>query len=238
MTSRHARLDRFLSQRLQLPLRQIQRLLAAGRVQVDGQTCRNRQQRVGPFTRVSVDDQLLQDRQRCYLMLNKPAAVVSATTDPQHTTVIDLLGNAAAADLHLAGRLDYHSTGLVLISNDGQWTRRLSDPRYGIGKRYRVVLEKPLAPGYVQAFSEGIWFAYEGLTTRPARLTPIAEREALVELYEGRYHQIKRMFGHFDNRVLSLHREAIGPLTLDPTLQPGQWRSLTEAESQLLAVSH
>lgn len=230
MASRHARLDRFLSQRLGRSRREIQHLLAAGRVQVDQAVIRDGQLRVGPFSCVQLDAELLQANTARYLMLNKPAGVVSATRDGKHRTALDLLDEAVRGDLHIAGRLDFHSTGLLLLTNDGDWSRQLSAPENRVSKRYRVTLEKPLCEDYVHAFAEGMWFAHEGMTTRPAQLTIVSEHVAEVSLIEGRYHQIKRMFGRFRNRVLTLHRFAVGNLLLDPGLGEGASRALTEQE--------
>jgi 16S rRNA pseudouridine516 synthase len=230
MQSKHARLDRFLSQRLGQSRREIQHLLAAGRVQVDRAVTRDGQQRIGPFSTVQLDTELLQANQARYLMLHKPAGVVSATRDSRHRTALDLLDEELRGDLHIAGRLDFHSTGLLLLTNDGDWSRALSAPENRIGKRYRVTLEQPLGEEYVAAFAEGMWFAHEGITTRPAQLVIVSEHVAEVTLIEGRYHQIKRMFGRFRNRVLSLHRFAVGDLLLDPELQAGASRDLTAVE--------
>jgi 16S rRNA pseudouridine516 synthase len=235
MQSRHARLDRFLSQRLGQSRREIQHLLAAGRVQVDDSVTRDGQRRVGPFSRVQLDAELLQANQARYLMLHKPAGVVSATRDSRHRTALDLLDEGVRDDLHIAGRLDFHSTGLLLLTNDGDWSRALSAPENRIGKRYRVTLEQPLGDEYVSAFAEGMWFAHEGITTRPAQLVIVSEHVAEVTLTEGRYHQIKRMFGRFRNRVLALHRFAIGELTLDVALNAGGSRALSREE--VLAVN-
>jgi 16S rRNA pseudouridine516 synthase len=230
MTSKHARLDRFLSQRLGRSRREIQHLLAAGRVQVDGEPARDGQQRIGPFTKVQLDEELLQDNQPRYLMMNKPAGVVSATRDSKNKTVLDLLDEQAREGLHIAGRLDFNSTGLLLLTNDGDWSRQLSAPENKVSKRYRVTLEQPLSEAYVQAFAAGFWFEHEGITTRPAQLHILSEFVAEVVLTEGRYHQVKRMFGHFDNKVLTLHRFAVADLQLDPALEAGASRPLTAAE--------
>ncbi len=230
MTSRYHRLDRFLSQRLQISRSNLRLLLAAGRVQVNGEAERDRQRRIGPFDVVVCDGEILQANRPRYLMLNKPAAVVSATCDDHHPTVLDLLPNDQREGLHLAGRLDFNSTGLVLLTNDGDWSRQLSRPENRVRKHYRVTLEKPLTEEYVTAFAEGMWFEYEGIVTRPAELKIRSPFEADVWLCEGRYHQIKRMFGRFDNKVLTLHRLAIGNLVLDDSLKPGEWRELTASE--------
>jgi len=230
MTSRYHRLDRFLSNRLQISRSNLRLLLAAGRVQVNDEVERDRQRRIGPFDVVVCDGEILQANRPRYLMTNKPPAVVSATCDDHHHTVLDLLPKDQREGLHLAGRLDFNSTGLVLLTNDGDWSRQLSQPENQVRKHYRVILEKPLTEEYVAAFAEGMWFEYEGIVTRPAELSIRSACEADVWLCEGRYHQIKRMFGRFDNKVLTLHRLAIGNLVLDEKLKPGEWRELTASE--------
>jgi len=165
-----------------------------------------------------------------------PAGVVSATKDQHHQTVIDLLNCVDADNLHIVGRLDFNSTGLLLLTNDGRWSRNLTLPEKKVSKRYRVTLQYPITQAYVRAFAEGMYFSYENITTRAAKLYIINEYVAEVRLVEGRYHQIKRMFGRFNNPVLALHRIAVGNLMLDVTLLPGQSRSLTASELQVIAI--
>lgn len=228
--SNGARLDRLVSKQLGLSLRDVRALVAAGRITVDGAAASAISQLVDQFSRVTVNGQVLQDKHPVYVMLNKPAGVVSATSDARHRTVIDLLNREDARELHIAGRLDINSTGLVLLSNDGSWSRQLALPEQNVWKLYRVTLEQPLTRDYVDAFASGMYFDFEGITTRPATLKIISDYEAEVGLVEGRYHQIKRMFGRFHNRVLTLHRIAIGPVRLDPALAPGQSRDLRPEE--------
>lgn len=228
--SKRARLDRFISQQAGISRREVRTMLACGRIAVDGEPARAINQVINQFTRVTLDGQVLQDRTPVYLMMNKPAGVVSATRDEQHRTVVELLEDDNAADLHIAGRLDLNSTGLLLLTNDGRWSRWLSSPEQRITKRYRVTLATPLTPEYIEAFARGMYFDYEGITTRPAGLRILSDFEAEVELTEGRYHQIKRMFGRFRNRVLKLHRVAIGDVELDETLAPGQSRGMSGRE--------
>ncbi|TXS91910.1 pseudouridine synthase [Parahaliea maris] len=228
--SKRARLDRFISQQTGIARKDVRPLVARGRIAVDGQPARAINQVIEQFTHVSLDGRILQGATPIYLMMNKPRGVVSATQDEQHRTVIELLGEEYPGDLHIAGRLDLNSTGLLLLTNDGRWSRWLSSPEQRIAKRYRVTLARPLTPEYIEAFAQGMYFSYEGITTRPAGLKILSEFEAEVELTEGRYHQIKRMFGRFRNPVLTLHRVAIGELELDETLAPGQSRALSSQE--------
>ncbi|HEX5676400.1 MAG TPA: pseudouridine synthase [Alcanivorax sp.] len=227
------RLDRFVGQHNAQGRRSVRLLLAAGRVTVDGRVIRDGRHDVGPFTPVALDGEPLDVPRPAYWMLHKPPGCVSATRDRRHRTVLDWLEPADAEGLHLAGRLDFNSTGLMLLTNDGRWSRRLTDPRHKLPKVYWVRTEEPITAEYVTLFAAGLYFPYEGRVTRPAGLEILAEREARVTLYEGLYHQIKRLFGHFDNRVVALHRERIGPIRLDPSLAPGQYRALGADEIRL-----
>jgi len=225
------RLDRFLSNLPQLNRQAARQLLASGRVRVDGALVCDGLCEVSQFSRIEVDSELLQAGKAArYFMLHKPIGVVSATEHEQHRTVLDLLDEPDKADLHLAGRLDLNTSGLLLITNDGQWSRRLTEPRSRLGKVYRVKTEQPITPEYIEVFARGLYFAYEDLTTLPAELVILDSHSALLTLHEGRYHQVKRMFGHFQNKVTGLHRLSMGAIQLDPQLAPGQYRALTAAE--------
>ncbi|MBQ0719255.1 MAG: 16S rRNA pseudouridine(516) synthase [Gammaproteobacteria bacterium] len=230
MISARTRLDRFMSRQLGIKRQAIRPILAQGRVLVDGYVARDAQQSIHQFTHVSFDQRVLQNNQPHYVMMNKPKGVVSATKDQHHKTLIDLLERDDKEDLHIAGRLDFNSSGLILLTNDGRWSRQLSSPSNKIVKRYRVELEKPLTEDYIHAFAKGMFFDFEGITTQPATLKIISPYIGEVSLIEGRYHQIKRMFGRFQNKVLQLHRLSIGNLALDAELLPGQYRELSPAE--------
>lgn len=225
------RLDRFLSNLPRFNRKDVRLALIAGRVKVDGQTVANPHHNVREFSGVMVDDEVLQmAKAPRYFMLHKPPGCVSATVDPHHPTVLDLLDEPNKQELHIAGRLDFNTSGLMLITNDGQWSRRLTQPATKLPKVYLVQTEQDIGAHYAQKFAEGFYFAFENLTTQPAQLTVIDTHHARLSIVEGRYHQVKRMFGFFDNKVLSLHRESMGTLVLDPSLEPGQYRALSEAE--------
>jgi 16S rRNA pseudouridine516 synthase len=225
------RLDRFLSNLAQFNRQTARQLLVSGHVQVDGVVVCEGLYNVSQFSRIEVDNQLLQaGKPARYFMLHKPPGVVSATEHDEHRTVLDLLDAPDKADLHLAGRLDLNTSGLLLLTNDGQWSRRLTAPRSRLGKVYRVTTEQPISTEYSEVFAQGVYFAYEGLTTLPAELVILDSHSALLTLHEGRYHQVKRMFGHFQNKVIDLHRLSMGAIELDPQLAPGQYRALNAAE--------
>lgn len=235
MQSKSHRLDRFISQHCQIKRADVRLLLAQGRVLLNGEVARDINQLVQAFDEVLLDGQVLQAKQARYLMLHKPIGVVSATRDAQHKTVLDLLPENLRQDLHIAGRLDLNSSGLLLLSNDGRWSRRLSAPEHKVPKVYQVTLQNPLNDEYVPAFAAGMYFSYENITTAPAQLRILSDYVAEVILSEGKYHQIKRMFGRFRNPVLALHRSAIGDIVLDEHLAAGQFRELTPAEIRSIA---
>ena len=225
------RVDRLLSNLPRFNRKQVRVLLVERRVSVDGVAVSDPHHDVREFSRVCVDDEVVQaGKPARYFMLHKPRGCVSATADPQHPTVLDLLDEPDKHELHIAGRLDFNTTGLLLITNDGQWSRRLTQPTTKLPKVYRVETEQDIGNEYAATFKAGLYFAFEDLTTQPAELQLLGPRTARLSIIEGRYHQVKRMFGHFDNKVLSLHRERMGPLVLDAELAPGQYRALTDEE--------
>ncbi len=225
------RVDRFLSNLPRFNRQQVRRLLVERRVSVDGMTVSDPHHEVREFSHVCVDDDVLQaGKPARYFMLHKPQGCVSATSDPQHPTVLDLLDEPDTDELHIAGRLDFNTTGLMLITNDGQWSRRLTQPQTKLPKVYLVETEQVISPEYASTFAAGLYFAFEDLTTQPAELELLGPRTARLGIIEGRYHQVKRMFGHFNNKVIGLHRERMGPLALDPALAPGEYRALTDSE--------
>jgi 16S rRNA pseudouridine516 synthase len=229
------RLDRFLSNLPRFSRKDARFALIAGRIKVDGIITADPLHEVREFSQVMVDEEILQlGKPARYFMLHKPPGCVSATVDPHHPTVLDLLDEPDKHDLHIAGRLDFNTSGLMLITNDGQWSRRLTQPTTKLAKVYYVETEQEIAAHYVAKFAEGFYFAFEDLTTQPAELTLLSSHSARLSIVEGRYHQVKRMFGFFDNKVQRLHRESMGPLVLDPTLEPGQYRTLNAAEIGLI----
>jgi len=226
------RLDRFLTRRGAHSCKTVARLLAEGRIRVDNSVESCGLRRISRFSRVEIDGEILQEQEAVYLMLHKPAGYLSATTDPLHPTVMELIDHPLRDELHLAGRLDRASTGLLLLTNDGRWSKRVTEPVEEISKVYRVTTRDEISPQTAAIFAEGIYFAYEDLTTRPAALEITDKQAGTLTIHEGRYHQVKRMFHAVGNQVLSLHRESIGALVLDD-LPPGKFRHLSTAEIAL-----
>jgi 16S rRNA pseudouridine516 synthase len=224
------RLDRFLIRRGVYSCKQVAGLIREGRVRVNGDIATDGLAKIDRFTRIQLDGEVLQAEEALYFMLHKPAGYLSATSDPLHPTVIDLIDHPLRHELHLAGRLDRASTGLMLLTNDGRWSKKVTEPKEAIAKVYHVTTRDAISPETSARFLSGIHFAYENLTTRPAFLEILGEREAQLSIHEGRYHQVKRMFHAVGNQVTSLHRESIGPLVLDASLSTGMFRPLNPDE--------
>lgn len=220
------KLEDLIAKRLGVGTRAARALILGGRVAVAGAIAVDHRREISRFDEVLCEGAVVQAAmKRLHLMLHKPAGILSATSDPVHRTVLDLIDHPDKDTLHLAGRLDRSSTGLVLLTNDGRWSEALSDPATKVEKVYLVGTDRPIPMEAVERFAEGFWFATEGLTTRPAHLEILEECLARVTLVEGRYHQIKRMFHRIDGiRLTSLHRVRIGPHELPGDLAAGQWR--------------
>ncbi|WP_022964526.1 pseudouridine synthase [Halopseudomonas pelagia] len=225
------RLDRLIGNHSQYSQRSARLLIAEGRVQVNALLVRDARMEVDRFMMVSVDGVPLKPAVAShYLMLHKPAGYLSATSDPQHITVMALLPEPLRAALHIGGRLDRGSSGLLILTNDGLWSRRLTAPQIKIPKVYRVTTAEPISAETPERFAQGIYFAFEDLTTSPAQLERLGTHEARLTIFEGRYHQVKRMFHALGNRVLTLHRESMGDIVLDDRLQAGDFRPLSQTE--------
>lgn len=168
-----------------------------------------------------------------YIMMNKPAGYLSATID-QDPTVIDLLDPFYQdLDLSIAGRLDKNTRGLLLISTDGKFVHKVSSPNSNIEKTYLVETRDDIDESFIEKFQEGVEIKEEAYIARPAKLKIIDDKKAIVKVTEGKFHLVKRLFSNLGNEVISLKRTAIGDLSLDPHLQEGSYRELTEEELDL-----
>ncbi|MGE9266527.1 MAG: pseudouridine synthase [Verrucomicrobiales bacterium] len=226
------RLDRLLAKWSGQGKRPARRWLEEGRVEVDGLIERDPLRRIGPFTKVWCAGREVQARVPRYVMLHKPAGVVSATLDPEHPTVIDLIDRPWAGELHLAGRLDRFTTGLLILTNDSRFSEALTRPEKKVGKRYLVGVDAGIGTEVIAGFAKGLWFAKEKVHSAPAQLCDLSaeRRTCRLTIYEGKHHQVKRMFARYGLKVISLHREAMGGLELDANLAPGAWREFSPPE--------
>lgn len=228
------RLDQFVATSTELSRKEAKRAISRGRVTVDGDTCTAANRHLSREARVALDGRLLALPGERYLMMNKPAGVISATTDSTQPTALDLLPAELARDLHIAGRLDADTTGLLLLTTDGQWSHRVTSPRTDCPKTYRVTLSEPLTDDSVKALEQGLLLHNDPRPTRPANVVVVEDRVIDLTISEGRYHQVKRMLAAVGNHVVRLHRLRIGPVAIDPGLEPGGYRELTREERDSL----
>ncbi len=178
---------------------------------------------VTKFDHITAAGITLQSLTRRVILLHKPSGILSATSDPVHKTVIDLIPHLWAKDLHLAGRLDRSTTGLVILTNDSSLSEKLTDPSAKTPKTYLVHTDKVIHQTAIDKFCAGMPFAKENTRSQPALVTLLSPTSCRLTIYEGLHHQIKRMFLRFDIRVTSLHRESIGTYHLSD-LAEGEWR--------------
>lgn len=229
------RLDKLLAATGRWSRKQAKALVKQGRVLVAGQLPQGPEDKVEEGTTVTVDGRPIVTQRYVYLMLHKPAGVISSTQDPREKTVIDLLPrDLRRLDLFPVGRLDKDTEGLLLLTNDGELTHRFLSPRYHVDKRYLARVDGDLSPADVSAFAAGMTLA-DGLVCLPAGLELLPQpRTCIVTLREGKFHQVKRMLAACGAPVLYLKRLSMGPLTLPDDLPPGAYRLLTDEEISAL----
>ncbi len=224
------RLDRYLSQSTDLSRSMAQRAIRRGAVAIAMVVVRDPAARVPAGSTVQWNGVAVAPIGKRYLMLHKPLGVVCVRGDALHRSVFDLLDEPRRDELQVAGRLDVDVTGLVLLSDDGAWSHRITAPRHKQTKVYLATLAAPLDAPAAAALQAGVQLHGEARPTRPATVELLGHDRVRLSIHEGRYHQVKRMFAAVDNRVIALHREAVGQLILDPSLRPGAYRHLTAAE--------
>lgn len=230
------RLDKLIASQGTLSRSDAVRLIRRGAVTVNGAVCRDPAAKIdGDTAAITLSGKPLSYQRFVYIMLNKPAGILCVSRDPKAPTVVDLLpAEQRRKGLFPAGRLDKDTVGLVILTDDGDYAHRMLSPKRSVVKCYHARLDGPLTEADVEAFRVGITLA-DGTLCRPASLrileaggTPLAE----VCITEGRYHQIKRMFGTRDRGVIWLKRLSIGSLELDPSLAEGESRFLTHEERE------
>ena len=244
------RIDKLLSSHGFGTRKDVKKLLHSGSVTVDGTTVTAADSQVEPETQIiRVNGEQLVVQQHIYIMMNKCRDVVCATKDGLHKTVFDLLdakyrGRLPGGELHITGRLDIDTEGLLLLTTDGKLTHRLTSPKTHVPKTYYVELASPVSEvekeEYTALFKNGIDVPAESneeaFKAQSAMLCweKNDDKICTLTIHEGKYHQIKRMFKVAGNEVSYLKRIAIGKLSLDPALQTGTYRELSESELQLL----
>ncbi|SUB23972.1 ribosomal small subunit pseudouridine synthase A [Avibacterium avium] len=229
------RLDKFLAEQTGLTRSQANKTLRQSAVQINGKIEKS------GATKVSAEDEIYFDGERLtwfeaghYIMLNKPQGYVCSNDDGDYPTIYQFFDYPLAGKLHSAGRLDVDTTGLVLLTDDGQWSHRITSPKHHCEKTYLVTLADPVENHYQQACAEGILLRGEKHPTKPAKLEIIDDYNVNLTLSEGRYHQVKRMFAALGNKVIGLHRWKIGDVVLDEQLEEGGYRPLSAEELNAL----
>ena len=214
--------------------KEVKKLLKSGAVMVDGATVKDAKQHVDPEKQtVMVHGDEVEYREFIYLMMNKPAGILSATEDDRQETVLDIIEEEDKAfEPFPVGRLDKDTEGLLLLTNDGQLAHRLLSPKKHVPKTYFAEIEGIVTDTDIEAFREGVTLD-DGYLTKPGELRilksgPVSEIELTIT--EGKFHQVKRMFEAVDKKVVYLKRLSMADLQLDETLEPGEYRELTEDE--------
>jgi 16S rRNA pseudouridine516 synthase len=243
------RLDKFICKSTELTKTEATQCIHAGDVMVNDEIILAESVQVHENNTITLNGQSLKPRPFRYILMHKPAGTICSNTDGDYPSLFNLLSIdlgieqsiEKVSELHIAGRLDVDTTGLVLITDDGRWTYNITRPDKQCNKIYRVGLSYGIHDDAVEAlvarFKHGIQLQGEQQLTLPATLEVLASdskndesKEVLLTITEGKYHQVKRMFAAVGNRVLTLHREKIGEIQLD--VEVGQWRYLTESEIQ------
>ncbi|EMM6953217.1 rRNA pseudouridine synthase [Staphylococcus aureus] len=221
------RIDKFLANMGVGTRNEVKQLLKKGLVNVNEQVIKSPKAHIEPKNdKISVRGELIEYVENVYIMLNKPKGYISATEDHHSKTVIDLIPEYQHLNIFPVGRLDKDTEGLLLITNDGDFNHELMSPNKHVSKKYEVISANPITEEDIQAFKEGVTLS-DG-KVKPAILTYIYNQTSHVTIYEGKYHQVKRMFHSIQNEVIHLKRIKIADLELDSNLESGNYRLLTE----------
>ncbi|MEG9532964.1 16S rRNA pseudouridine(516) synthase RsuA [Mannheimia indoligenes] len=225
------RLDKFIAENTGLTRSQAAKVLKSGEVTVNGKIEKS------GAAKISQDDEICYQGEPLewveegqYFMLYKPQGYICSNDDGEYPTVFQFFDYPLMTKLHTAGRLDVDTTGLVLLTDDGKWSHRITSPKHHCEKTYLVTLADPVEDFYAEKLAEGILLRGEKDPTLPAQLEILDDYNVNLTISEGRYHQVKRMFAALGNKVEALHRWRIGDVVLDETLAEGEFRPLTQAE--------
>jgi len=227
------RLDKVLANMGLGTRKEVKALVKQKLIEVDGVVATDPGMHVIPEEQtILVEGEPLNYKRWIYVMLNKPPGVISATEDPRHETVVDLLPIEWADKVHPVGRLDIDTEGLLLLTNDGQLSHSLLSPKKKVDKEYYAKIRGQVTQNHIDEFAKGVTLD-DGYHTMPAKLEILSsgeESEIKVTIMEGKFHQVKRMFAAFGLEVTYLKRLRMGTLVLDESLELGDYRELTEEE--------
>ncbi|MFK5985658.1 MAG: 16S rRNA pseudouridine(516) synthase RsuA [Pseudomonadota bacterium] len=224
------RLDKYICQNTNLPRSLAKKVILSGQVSVNLKGVKNIAFKVIHNDEIYYLGKKISTLGHRYLMLNKPNGYICSTKDEVYPSVLNLIDVDKCERLHIAGRLDVDTTGLVLITDDGQWSHKITSPKKNCAKTYKVNLAENINTATMEYFKKGLLLKSETKPTLPAQLVLLSKNKVLLTIQEGRYHQVKRMFAAVGNHVEALHRTRIGNISLDKQLGEGEWRYLTEDE--------
>ena len=237
------RLDKFLVACAVGSRTEVKNLLKSGRVTVNGKKEKSAKLQIDEGRdEIRFDGQVLEYEEFVYYMMNKPQGVISATEDPKHRTVLDLLDDLARSkEVFPVGRLDIDTHGLLLLTNDGQLAHALLSPKRHVDKTYLALVKGIMIQEDVDTFAKGI--PLKDFTCQPAKLELVSidteknQSQIRVTIAEGKFHQVKRMVAYCGKEVVDLQRLTMGTLVLDENLQRGEWRRLTKEELEALLAN-
>lgn len=224
------RLDKYIAKAQLISRSHAKKLIRSGWVLVDDVAQKSTGLIVNENQVIQLKNQILTLVVNQYILLNKPKGTICSSKDEEHPTALNCLNIKDKANLHFAGRLDQDTTGLVLMSNDGQWTHRITSPKHKQAKTYLVTLTSALSIESIKSLESGVLLKDSDKPTLPAQVEVVDELKIKLTLTEGRYHQVKRMLVAVGNHVTELHRLSIGRVTIGDTLKIGEWRYLTQEE--------
>lgn len=222
------RLDKFLANAGIGSRKEVSKKIRDRQVKVEGETVNKPNHKVSYDSYITVNDEQVILEEFIYLMMNKPEGVISSTEDGPTQTVMELIDHPQINELFPVGRLDKDTTGLLIVSNDGRLSHSLLSPKNKIGKTYEVILKEDVTDEDIVKLEAGI--PLKDFTSSPAIAKKIEDRKIELTIYEGKYHQVKRMFVYLNNEVVGLKRISFGNLPLDEMLEPGESRYLTDEE--------
>lgn len=225
------RLDKFLAQQTGLSRSQVAKQLRSGKVECNGEIIKSGASKITSVDEVRFDgERLVWLESGQYFMLYKPQGYICSHDDGEYPTIYQIFDYPLQTQLHSAGRLDVDTTGLVLLTDDGQWSHRITSPKHQCEKTYLVTLDSPIEAHYQSAVEQGILLRGEKMLTKPAQLEILDDYNLNLTVSEGRYHQVKRMFAALGNKVVGLHRWRIGDVVLEDSLNEGEYRALSQYE--------
>ena len=228
------RLDKYISKAFGVSRKVAKELIRQGRVCINGQRVRRADFKVPTNSKVVIDGEELELKEKIYLMFYKPKGYLSTTErESDYPSFLELLSENEHLKPFAAGRLDVDAERFLLVTNDGLFAHRITHPRWGVSKTYEVILEKPISSEDVDKLLRGE-VQVEGKPVKAKEVKLLDKNMVLLTLTEGKYHIVKRLFRSLGNKVLHLKRVTIGGVTLDPSLREGEYRELTEEELKKL----